>query len=695
MALAQVSIINNTIVVSAGGSEQLEAYVDAAAAFSNQAQAAAEASGVTYKFYDTKADATADLASIPANAVIEVFVDESQSNNRTRYRKESGVLVFKVATLDADLQAIANLTSAANKMPYATGAGTWAMADLTTAGRALLDDADAAAQRTTLAAVGTADLAASTGAALVGFLQSGTGADARTVQSKLRDIVNVLDFGAVQNGTTQQSIVQEAVTATPANGTLIIPSNVKFSIAALTLPQNIQIEFRIDDCNDVIGNTTKLESGERVLFSNNSSYPTNANGGLVNERRLTSALNSGYVVDTWTGVTGAAPYLGPGQSFTDPARGSYNIHVDQTGLYYSVVVHYPTFSNFSGWSSHTWRETTSISGVGGADWTSVPAENTVITGATSGAKGLLLATKDASSVTGSIAGNILTVTAASAGNLAQGAIISGTGVTAGTRILATLTGSGGIGTYRVSETQTVGSTTITAPKFTFVLWISGRFAVGEALTDNNETTSATSTAITAGAQAMSPISQDFKRGNISLGLPPGLPRDLFAVGGKIVATKTRDFSQHIEDVITNPAIGWVDDYEAGSPAGMEITYNVTPAAASRRLTVNRRGSTTPIGFVGATQASTTFTNAVLTGSNAFNVSGVVRNSTGDYIITFTNAMATSDFAVSLANSEYADSTRVYVASTTTLRLFNFNTATGVQSDLVGRVHVTCVGGDIP
>jgi len=66
------------------------------------------------------------------------------------------------------------------------------------------------------------------------------------------------------------------------------------------------------------------------------------------------------------------------------------------------------------------------------------------------------------SFTGSIATTTLTVSAVSAGALFPSMQISGTGVTAGTRIVAQLTGTtGGAGTYTVSASQTVTSTAMT------------------------------------------------------------------------------------------------------------------------------------------------------------------------------------------------------------------------------------------
>jgi hypothetical protein len=68
--------------------------------------------------------------------------------------------------------------------------------------------------------------------------------------------------------------------------------------------------------------------------------------------------------------------------------------------------------------------------------------------------------------TGSIAGNLLTVTAINAGAITEGMTLSGAGITVGTKIVAFETGAGGnvneAGTYLLNNYQTVTSTTINA-----------------------------------------------------------------------------------------------------------------------------------------------------------------------------------------------------------------------------------------
>jgi hypothetical protein len=105
------------------------------------------------------------------------------------------------------------------------------------------------------------------------------------------------------------------------------------------------------------------------------------------------------------------------------------------------------------------------------------------------------------SVTGSIAGNVLTVTAVGSGVLVTGETLSGTNVTTGTMITGQLTGTtGGIGTYTVSVQQTTASTTISGTYGTMTVSAvgSGALAVGDVLSGSGVTAGTYITALGTG-----------------------------------------------------------------------------------------------------------------------------------------------------------------------------------------------------
>ena len=259
------------------------------------------------------------------------------------------VIGTDVQAYDAELAAIAGLTSAADKGIQFTGSGTASTYDLTSAGKALLDDADAAAQRTTLGLViGTdvqaydaqladvAGLAVTDGGFIVGDGSNftlETGATARAslgltigtdVQAYDAELAAIAGLTSAADKGIQFTGSGTAATydLTAAGKALLDDANAAAQLVTLGLTATAA-EVNIVD-GDTAATSTTLADADRVVVNDNGTmvqvaltdfetYFETALDTLNNVTSASSLATVGTITSgTWNGTTVGVEYGGTG-----------------------------------------------------------------------------------------------------------------------------------------------------------------------------------------------------------------------------------------------------------------------------------------------------------------------------------------------------------------------------------------------
>ena len=222
-----------------------------------------------------------------------------------------------------------------------------------------------------------------------------------------------------------------------------------------------------------------------------------------------------------------------------------NVYIVDDSYRYTWFISAPSSAIFTGSISTTTLTVTSVQSgtiaVGQAIFGQGMAQNTVITALGTGSGGTGTYTVSDSQtvasttinsvaapaiVTGAISGTTLTVSAVTSGTLKIGQTIEGSGVTDGTIITEFGSGSGGAGTYTVSASQTVSSTTIYAINWTVLPSTDGAFEGGGTvdISDNYFVYNKPQSQLWAASDLLSPITDP-----LSFASKDGSPDDLVAI----------------------------------------------------------------------------------------------------------------------------------------------------------------------